>query len=78
MKSDKMGSVMMSSVKYIGMYQFDPIKGMPAGHMKNEQFFVISLPPRFLSESTSKTNPLTARGIVRISLVSRVFHWRSF
>ena len=44
MKSDKMGSVMMSSK---GMYQFDPIKGMPAGHMKNEQFFVISLPPRF-------------------------------
>ena len=43
MKSDKMGSVMMSSVKYKGMYQFDPIKGMPAGHMKNEQFFVISI-----------------------------------
>jgi len=78
MKSDKMGSVMMSSVKYKGIYQFDPIKGMPAGHMKNEQFFVISLPPRFLSESTLKTNPLTARGIVRISLVSRVFHWSSF
>lgn len=71
MKSDKMGSVMVSSVKYKGMYQFDPIKGMPAGHMKNEQFFVISLPPL-------KTSPLTARGIVRISLVSRVFHWRSF
>ena len=71
MKSDKMGSVMMSSVKHKGMYQFDPIKGMPAGHMKNEQFFVSSLPPL-------KTSPLTARGIVRISLVSRVFHWRSF
>ena len=36
-----MGSVMMSSIKYKGMYQFDPIKGMPAGHMKNDQFFVI-------------------------------------
>ncbi|KAK2565502.1 hypothetical protein P5673_010585 [Acropora cervicornis] len=42
MKSDKMGSVMMSSVKYKGIYQFDPIKGMPAGHMKNEQFFIIA------------------------------------
>lgn len=40
MKSDKMGSV-MSSIKQKGMNQFDPIKNMPAGHMKNGQVFVI-------------------------------------
>lgn len=74
-----MGSVMMSSIKYKGMNQFDPIKGMPAGHMKNDQFFVSSSFLKWINvENQLFIETGFARGIIQISLVSRVFYWRSF